>query len=110
MTNPDGTSVSFSADYSCAQQFSDVAYSDGTVKPGQSNSPCLAVVPIVTTRINAQNQALQVESYALVFLAAAQKQGSSDGALAVQFVTNVEVQANLAAYTTGSPFVISLLA
>jgi hypothetical protein len=47
-----------------------------------------------------------IEGYAMVFLAAYQKSGE---VLAVQFVKNVEVQADIAAYNPLGSFVIRLI-
>jgi Flp pilus assembly protein TadG len=107
ISEPGGTAISISADYSCAQKFSDVVNSDGTVKSGQSGSPCLATVPITSVYVNQNgNVNIPIEGYAMVFLAGYQKSGE---VLAVQFVKNVEVQADIAAYNPLGSFVIRLI-
>jgi Flp pilus assembly protein TadG len=104
---PGGSAVSISADLSCTQKFSDVVDSNATVKAGQSNSPCLAVVPITSVYVNQNGTVnIPIEGYAMVFLAAYQKSGE---VLAVQFVKNVEVQSDIAAYNPLGSFVIRLI-
>ena len=104
---PGGSSISMTADYSCAQQFSDVVNPDGTVKNGQANSPCLASVPITNVYISQNGPVnVHIEGYAMVFLAAYQKSGEI---LAVQFVKNVEVQADISAYNPLGSIVIRLI-
>jgi hypothetical protein len=107
---PGGGSISMSAEYSCAQKFSDVVNPDGTLKNGQANSPCLATVPITSTYVNmaTPNADIPVEGYATVFLAG-YVSGGNQPVLAVQFVKNFEVQADIAAYNPLGSFVIRLI-
>lgn len=104
---PGGAPISITADLSCAQRFSDVVNPDGTVKNGQANSPCLATVPITSVYVNANGVTnIPIEGYAMVFLAAFQNSGEI---LAVQFVKNVELQADIAAYNPLGSIVIRLI-
>jgi hypothetical protein len=107
ISEPGGSTLSITADYSCAQQFSDVVNADGTVKAGKANSPCLATVPITSNFISQNGtQNVHVEGFAMMFLAAYQQ---SNEVLAVQFVKNVEVQSDVGAYNPLGTFAVALI-